>query len=859
MAKNKPASERLAFTTSRLSEYFSVKELTAQIGCGPSGWKVAIAKELIDNALDACEAAGVPPVIEVSEYDDGQCDLLVVEDNGPGIPPEVIRAALDYSTRTSTNSRYVGPTRGQLGNALKCLFAMPGVLFPGEGRGVTIEARGVRHRVVVSHDPIADVPTVSHQETPVAVKTGTLVEVAVPEEASSATSGHMSDFYHDEDDDAPLESLARSFAFFNPHAEIRFWDEPLLFGKGQRAVEKWNASDPTSAHWYDAQQLATLAAAMIHRERQGQDPPRSVRDFVRIFDGLSGTAKAKSVLARAGLTGAMLADLAGEHGVNEEAIGALLLAMQENSRPREAKHLGWLGEDTAKIALFALGKVDLTTFRYRRILGATEEGRPFVVEAAFAAACDERPLTLRYGMNWTPSLSTDALGHATELGMIERHDPVMLAVHVVTPLVGYTDRGKRTAHLPLEIRSAILAAVIKVTAEWQRLKKRKARDERVTQKELKELSRPGKRVSLKEAAWQVMAQAHAQVVGGRVGAPAHARQLMYAARKLMLPLTNGRCWKRSANFTQQYLPQYLEAHPEETAGWNVVFDSRGELIEPHGGQTIGMGTVEVREYLRQIAAAPCDRYRFVLMVEKAGFEELFEHEQIADRFDLALAWTKGMTTTACRELIDGLSGMGITTLILHDFDKVGLSIAHTCCHNSKRYTFRNKPLVVDFGLRLADALAMGLEGEEVRYKNCKKDPRQLLSERGVLEAERNYLVSAKLGEKTWAGRRVELNEPTIDQLIGFLEQKLTEAGVTKVVPEQRRLEELFDQAWRAEMIERRIAEARRKAEVEVADLTAPTPDRLAERVNERIAGTPLDWRAGLKQEVDQSLPPTEQR
>jgi len=60
---------------------------------------------------------------------------------------------------------------------------------------------------------------------------------------------------------------------------------------------------------------------------------------------------------------------------------------------------------------------------------------------------------------------------------------------------------------------------------------------------------------------------------------------------------------------------------------------------------IGLGTSEVREYLQRVGEPTSDRYRFVLMVEKAGFEELFEHAQIADRFDLALAWTKGMTTS----------------------------------------------------------------------------------------------------------------------------------------------------------------------------------------------------------------------
>jgi len=51
--------KRETFTTSRLLEFFTEKELTMQIGFSRPGWAIALLKELIDNALDACEGAGV--------------------------------------------------------------------------------------------------------------------------------------------------------------------------------------------------------------------------------------------------------------------------------------------------------------------------------------------------------------------------------------------------------------------------------------------------------------------------------------------------------------------------------------------------------------------------------------------------------------------------------------------------------------------------------------------------------------------------------------------------------------------------------------------------------------------------------
>src|SRR6202040_249708 len=58
--------ERVAFTTSRLMEFASVKELVAATGHQSYEWPRVIAKELVDNGIDACEEAEVAPVIKVT-------------------------------------------------------------------------------------------------------------------------------------------------------------------------------------------------------------------------------------------------------------------------------------------------------------------------------------------------------------------------------------------------------------------------------------------------------------------------------------------------------------------------------------------------------------------------------------------------------------------------------------------------------------------------------------------------------------------------------------------------------------------------------------------------------------------------
>ncbi len=46
---------RATLRTSRLLDFCSRKELIAQTGHQPEAWPLVVLKELVDNALDACE------------------------------------------------------------------------------------------------------------------------------------------------------------------------------------------------------------------------------------------------------------------------------------------------------------------------------------------------------------------------------------------------------------------------------------------------------------------------------------------------------------------------------------------------------------------------------------------------------------------------------------------------------------------------------------------------------------------------------------------------------------------------------------------------------------------------------------
>ncbi len=122
--------QRATLRTSRSLDFASEKELVAQTGHKREEWPLVILKELADNAIDACEEAGIAPTIGITVDASG----ITIGDNGPGLPAATIKSVLDFAVRVSSREAYVSPTRGAQGNALKTIVAMPFVLDGGHGR-----------------------------------------------------------------------------------------------------------------------------------------------------------------------------------------------------------------------------------------------------------------------------------------------------------------------------------------------------------------------------------------------------------------------------------------------------------------------------------------------------------------------------------------------------------------------------------------------------------------------------------------------------------------------------------------------------------------------------------------------------
>ena len=431
-----PTLERATFRTSRLLDFCSRKELIAQTGHQPDAWALVALKELVDNALDACEEAGVAPEIEIRVDADG----ITVADNGPGIPEDVVESVLDFSIRVSSREAYVAPDRGAQGNALKTILAMPFVLDGEEGR-VSITAGGQRHTILFNVDAIRQVPVIEKTSEPTENLTnGTGFTIHWPDSARSNLEVAKWRFLQ----------IADDYVWLNPHLTLR-WD---WFGEGGTVGAtspdwtKWRPSDPTSPHWYTPQHLERLIAGYIAHDAD-TERERTVREFISEFRGLSGSAKQKKVLEATGLARTSLVGLCNGRGVDRALIGPLLDAMKVNTKPVKPPILGIIGKDHFETRFKTFG-CEMDSFQYRKVQDI-DDGVPWVIETAFAWCPDADQRRLITGVNWSPGIINPfrelgrfgkSLDTVLSQARADSDEPVILVLHMACPRVEYTDRGK---------------------------------------------------------------------------------------------------------------------------------------------------------------------------------------------------------------------------------------------------------------------------------------------------------------------------------------------------------------------------------------------------------------------------------
>jgi hypothetical protein len=401
---------------------------------------------------------------------------------------------------------------------------------------------------------------------------------------------------------------------------------------------------------------------------------------------------------------------------------------------------------------------------------------------------------------------------------------------------------------PHNIANDILDAVESATSKWTRQKKSEERHPGMIRYRMSRMTKEP-RTTQKEAAWQVMEECY-MAASGKGKLPASARQIFYQARPKIMELTDDKALAYGY-FSQTLLPDYIEEHG---VSWNVVYDARGHLQEPHTSRRIGCGTIEVGNYLRAMRQPGVNSAKFsradvqtvgpsgciagVLFCEKEGFSPLFQSVDLANRYDLMIISTKGVSVTAARELVDRICGGPIPLFVLHDFDVAGFTILGTLQRSTRRYQFKGNVNVVDLGLRLEDI--DDLESEPAAAtKTNEAILRSQLARNGATDEEIEFLIN----------ERVELNAMTSDDLIEMIERKLKDHGLEKVVPNDGLLVETFKAFHRSNQLFKKFEKLERNFEEdEIA-----VPKTLGKKVRAILKKTPdLRWDDAVRIVLDGS-------
>ncbi|MCP5088598.1 MAG: sensor histidine kinase [Rhodobacteraceae bacterium] len=408
--------------------------------------------------------------------------------------------------------------------------------------------------------------------------------------------------------------------------------------------------------------------------------------------------------------------------------------------------------------------------------------------------------------------------------------PLAFTIAISAPFFPIVSSGKAPDMEPFAL--AVLDTVVKAGRAAQRNAKRARRCDRPT---------------IKDTVFKLLPEAYERVSdGGRYHA--NARQLMYEMRPDILRICGIDRFSDST-VTQVAIPEFCEENPDLTAGWKVAYDARGTMYEPHTGQKVALGTVAVGAYTATSRIAfehtvdssttvhtrPEERFAGLLFVEKEGFTELIRDSGILERFDLALASTKGMSTTAARALIDEMAGRvpDFAVFVAADFDITGQTIRRTLTSDTARFKFRNRVVAHHIAVTWEQSRRLDSEG--------RSEPVNLTGdlEKTSATLERSGLDEEAIGFLVEDARRVELNALRPAEFLETLETGIAAQSPPKVIPP----EDTLHRAYAELTLRKRLKAEEERLRAEPAPTLTPA---IMDRLRDKMRCQPiLSWDRAL--------------
>lgn len=459
---NKESGRRM-LERKRSLDYVTLQGLTVQTGCDPEDLDIFVLKELVDNALDACEENN--PTIEVT-FETDKFVTLTVKDSGKGLTEADVKRIVDFDRSYSTKFHYKYPTRGALGNALKCVFGIPYALASEQNIDLPAEPIRVRSKgkEFGIHLDLQELEgQVCSQIFSRDTKPGSGTEVSLTLPLFQEDRGYRPDYLN----------LVRSHALFNPDASFKFTlshpelDEPFVKTYKSTGKSHKRFVGASSIEWYTLAQFRQLIQAYIRSILKGEKD-LTLRLFIKQFRGLSSDKKAASILDEIQSENKKikhLSDLADQ----DKAVSQLYECMKKRSDNPSSNVLGEIGKKQLHDRISQIYGTPLT-FKYKKIQQFYQKESayiPYVLEVAVAVREEYNAgLRIHAGINHSPCLSNPFEGYYIAwmdkkenwqeasitrglLGKygIDSEQPVIIVVHLICPNIEYQSYGKRKINI----------------------------------------------------------------------------------------------------------------------------------------------------------------------------------------------------------------------------------------------------------------------------------------------------------------------------------------------------------------------------------------------------------------------------
>jgi len=564
----------------------------------------------------------------------------------------------------------------------------------------------------------------------------------------------------------------------------------------------------TSPHWYDDDTFYELC-----RAANGQ----TVWGLLSMFDGLASKKASKVAPAF---------DRRDAASLTREESAALLEVLRDHSKEVKPKRLGFIGRDV--FPDFSYKKAEGTFLSYPTRGGEPGE-IPFTVEG-WATSLDvdkdqiffliNRTIILGDNIDLYQRKGAEKVIRGCNLGYrfpATKH-PIRVVMNITSPYIPLTSDGKAPDLDPFNEEIVNTLRKISKTAP----------------RKIVNIQSPA--LSQRDAINECLDEAVKDASdGGRYRFS--QRQLFYKVRPYVESVTD-----KELNW-DWFVDVVTTIESERGQDIPGMFrDERGTLYHPHLKETFSLGTLMVEEYER-----PKWAFNKVVYIEKEGFFQLLRDEKWPEKNDCALLTSKGFATRAARDLLDlmGDTEEELQFFCIHDADAYGTMIYQTI-QNETRARPGRKVKIINLGLEPQEALDMGLECENLKAVKKFKPVADYVS------SEWRYWLQ---------DHRVELDAMSSSQFLQWLDDKMAQYGIGKVVPpaavlKDTLLEQLRNRLERV-IIERILKDADIDGETDKLFKAITPPYDLMSIVRKGLEACLQDrWDAPLLDEIERIIQKT---